>query len=511
VRGTARHSSPSGEVAAQSADGGAATQERTTLDERVKNLDEMNQMGYSMNMMTPLAPSPRTASPENGLARSYRRWGYGFYFLTFLRFFAGLLFAAFGFAAPALAQEMDHSQMGHDMPAGEHASHSAPEVYSVANLRPKSSEGSGTSRLPANEGGMHGLHIPAGKWMVMAHGSISTQYTDHSGPRGDDKLYSTSMVMVTGISEPSWGRIQLKSMMSLEPLMSNRGYPNLFATGETAGGNPLVDRQHPHDLFMELAGRVDINAGSGSLFLYGGPVGEPALGPSAFMHRGSAKLNPEPPITHHWFDSTHITYGVATAGYATRQVQLEASLFTGREPDERRWNIEKPRFDSWSVRATWTPSPRWALQASHGRLKTPEFAIHPGENEHRTTASVHFANGGLSAMLGFSAKNRDPGRTLTAWLAEANWDLDAHHTLFGRIENVKNDELFPEHTDPLHEVPFRVSKAQAGYAYRLHLAGPFGLALGGSVSAYDKPRALDAAYGKNPWGYTLFARISLGH
>jgi hypothetical protein len=454
------------------------------------------------------------------VARKHKGWGYDFYFLRFLRFFGWLLLAAFGFATPTLAQEMDHSQMGHDMAGMDH-SETALSDYEIcdqerAQVLPsfgpgQFAGGSGTSRVPAYDGHHIKNDDCKPEFEFTVHGSLSTQYTDHSGPRGDDKLYATSMIMLTGVSEPSWGRIQLKSMMSLEPLMSNRGYPNLFATGETAGGNPLVDRQHPHDLFMELAGRVDIKAGDGSIFLYGGPVGEPALGPSAFMHRGSAKLNPEPPITHHWFDSTHITYGVATAGYATRKLQLEASLFTGREPDEKRWNIEKPRFDSWSLRATWTPSPQWALQASHGRLKTPEFAIHPGENEHRTTASVHYAKGGLSAMLGFSAKNRDPGRTLTAWLAEANWDITDHHTLFGRIENVKNDELFPDHADPLHEVPFRVSKAQAGYAYRLHLTGPFGLALGGSVSGYDKPRALDAAYGKNPWGYTLFARISLGH
>ncbi len=464
---------------------------------------------------------------------------------------AFLTFLALAFATPSFAQEHDHSQMAH--PAGTHNSPAdcmarAPVIEGITweqcrttsphpsdlepsnaskwrsrtpclieglmaecYLKPALSEGSGSSRLPGDEGPMHGLHIMSGKWMLMTHGTIATQYTNHSGPRGDDKTYVTSMAMLTGERETGWGRIQLKSMFSLEPLMSNRGYPNLLATGETAGGQPLVDRQHPHDLFMELAGRVDINAGNGSLFLYGGPVGEPALGPAAFMHRGSARLNPEPPITHHWFDSTHITYGVATAGYATRKLQLEASLFTGREPDERRWNIEKPRFDSWSVRATWTPTPRWAAQVSHGFIKDPEFSTHPGENEHRTTASVHYADGNVSAMVAFAAKNRDPGRTLTAWLAEANWDISDHHTLFGRIENVRNDELFPDHVDPLHDEPFRVTKAQAGYAYRTPVSDSVSLALGGSVNAYAPPKSLDAAYGRHPWGYTLFMRLSLGH
>lgn len=388
------------------------------------------------------------------------------------------------------------------------------DLYATpVELAPPPAEGSGTSRLPANEGGHTGLHIDAGgDWMVMAHGYAWGVYSDQSGPRGGDKAYVQSMLMLSGEKDTGWGRIQLKSMMSLEPLMSNRGYPNLFATGETAGGQPLVDRQHPHDLFMELAGRIDVNVGSNGerIFLYGGPVGEPAIGPSAFMHRGSARYNPEAPITHHWFDSTHITYGVATLGFQNRQVQLETSLFTGREPDEKRWNIESPRFDSWSVRGTWTPTPDWALQVSHARLKEPE-AQHPGENEHRTTASVQYANGkGLSATAAFSAKNRDPGATLTAYLAEVNWDIDDHHTLFGRVENVKNDELFSDHSDPLHDVPFRVTKVQAGYAYRIPLTGPLNLALGGSVAAFDKPRALDAAYGKDPIGATVFARLSIG-
>jgi hypothetical protein len=404
---------------------------------------------------------------------------------------------------PAFAQEHDHSQMDDE-------THVMPNAF----LPIESADGSGTSRLPGKEGGMHGLHINAGNnWMLMLHGYAWGVHTDQSGPRGDSKTYVQSMAMLSAEKETSFGRIQLKSMLSAEPLMKNSGYPNLFATGETDGGEPLVDRQHPHDLFMELAARVDVNVGSGSLFLYGGPVGEPALGPSAFMHRGSAKLNPEAPITHHWFDSTHITYGVATAGIAMRKLQLEASLFTGREPDEKRWNIEKPRFDSWSVRATWNPSPKWALQASHGRLKQPEFLIHPDEDEHRSTASVHYASGrGLSAMLAFSSKNRDPGRTLNAFLAEANWDIDDHHTLFGRFENVKNDELFPDDLDPLHETPFRVSKFQLGYAYRLPLgSGPFNLAFGGSLSAFATPSALDGAYGKHPWGGALFVRLGLGH
>lgn len=371
--------------------------------------------------------------------------------------------------------------------------------------------GSGTARLPGAEGMMTGLHAETGGWMLMAHGYVWVAATDQPGPRGDSMAFTTSMAMLTGDRDLGGGaHLQLRSMLSLDPLMGPRGYPNLLTTGETAHGQPLVDRQHPHDLFMELAARIDVPiGGDDSLFVYGGPVAEPALGPSAFMHRGSAEYEPLAPITHHWFDSTHITYGVVTAGWGSPHVQLEASALRGREPDEHRWDIETPSLDSWSVRATWTPSPHWAIEASHGRLDSPE-ALHPEEDETRTIASVQYAAPALATTLAFSAKHRIDGWTLTAWLGEANWALTRHHTLFGRIENVANDELFPDPADPRHDRAYRVTRASLGYAYRL-LVGPFEMALGGAVDAYGKPAALDAAYGDAPLGYTLFAKLSLGH
>jgi hypothetical protein len=414
--------------------------------------------------------------------------------------------------AAALAQEHQHeasSEPGPE-PSPDQDSMAGMDMSHMADTH-MAGQGSGTSRLPPNETTGHGAMLGlGGDSMLMLHGFVWPIYTDQSGPRGDDKLFVSSMAMATLTAPFEGGKFTLTSMMSAEPLMKHGGYPNLFATGEEAYGLPLVDRQHPHDLFMELSGRLDLDVAQGTTaFLYGGPVGEPALGPSAFMHRASAKYNPEAPITHHWFDSTHITYGVVTAGIAAPRWQLEASAFRGREPDEFRWNIESPKLDSWSLRASFAPSPSWLLQASYGQIHAPE-ASHPGENEHRTTVSAHYNDGkGLAAMAAFSAKDHVPGPTLTAWLGEVNWDITRHHTLFGRIENVNNDELFPDHTDPLHDQAFRVTKFQAGYAYRLPL-GPLNLALGGTASAFAKPEALDAAYGKSPMGYTVFAKISLG-
>ena len=395
----------------------------------------------------------------------------------------------------AMMDMADHAGMMHEMPAEE---------------AENAVEGSGTALLPAAEGGMHGLHMMAGDWMVMAHGFVQLNYTDHKGPRGDDLAYSTSMLMVSGERDYGHVKLGLRTMLSLEPTMAARGYPNLLATGETADGEPLVDRQHPHDLFMEMAARVDVDVAPGhQLFLYGGPVGEPAIGPTAFMHRGSARWTPEPPIAHHWFDSTHITYGVVTAGMKARNWQIEASAFRGQEPDEDRWDIETPKLDSWSARLTLTPSPRWTAQVSHAFIKQPE-STHPGENERRTTASLNYSDGRLSAMLGFAAKDRVPGPTLTAWLAEATYELSPRHSLFARLESVDNDELVPDHHDPLHDRAFRVGKLQTGYAWHQKLGnGPAMLTLGGGVNLYRIPSALDRLYGSDPWGYTLFARLSL--
>jgi hypothetical protein len=399
-------------------------------------------------------------------------------------------------------------------PGAQHADDMAGMDMSGMNMPGMASgnavAGSGTSLLPSAQGAMHGLHVMTGGWMLMAHGYALGGYTAQSGPRGDSGAVAGSMAMFSAERDWSSGTtLAFHTMFSLDPVLGPRGYPDLFATGETAHGEPLVDRQHPHDFFMELTARVDVPLGGGVTgFLYGGPVGEPALGPSAFMMRRSSTYLPLAPIGHHWFDSTHISFGVVTGGIRTHTLQFEASGFRGREPDEQRWDLETPWLDSWSVRATWTPSPHWAVQLSHGRITAPE-ATHPGEDEARTTASVHYAGGGVSVMAGWALKDRLPGPALSAWLAEANWDLSKHHSLFGRVENVANDELFPDQGDPLHDQKFRVTRFEAGYAWRTPLGKVAELALGGSLAAYARPRALDPAYG-SPFGYTIFARLALG-
>lgn len=408
---------------------------------------------------------------------------------------------------PAEPTPQDHAAMGHGMP-GMDMDQPMPSMRMGGSDH--AAGGSGTSLLPQADGPARGVMLSHGDWMVMAHGYVWGVYTDQGGKRGSDEAFVESMAMLSATRDWGGTSLQLRAMGSLEPAMGQRGYPNLFASGETAHGTPLVDRQHPHDLFMELSARVDTEvAPDTKLFVYGGPVAEPALGPSAFMHRRSARYFALSPIAHHWFDSSHITYGVVTGGVQTGRVQLEGSWFNGREPDENRWDIDPIRLDSWSVRASWSPSDNWVAQVSTGHLKSPEVT-HQGEDEQRTTASLHYSNGPVSAMVAYAAKHRLPGPVLSAFTAEANWDLSRHHSLFGRVENVANDELFPDHEDPLHDRKFRMTRFEGGYAYRIPLAGQAELALGGSVAAYAKPSALDAAYGTAPVSYTLFARLALG-
>jgi len=430
-----------------------------------------------------------------------------------------LLGAAICAAAPsaALAQSMDNMP-GMTMPAAP----ATPDHHDMAGMSGMtmmgdgaSSPGSGSARLPANDR-MIGLHVMAGDWMLMLHGYAWASWTDQGGPRGSREAFVQSMAMIEASRPVADGvDLTLRSMLSADPLMGRRGYPDLFASGETAHGLALIDRQHPHDLLMELSGRIDVSAGRDSrFFVYGGLPGEPALGPSAFMHRGSARFDPEAPISHHWFDSTHISWGVVTAGYATRHWQVEASGFKGREPDEDRTNIETPRLDSWSVRATWNPTRAWSAEISYGALHSPE-ALHPEEDERRLIASVSYSAHGLDVTAGYARKAIRPGRVLPAWMLEGTYAITRRHAVFGRFENVLNTELFERDEQlgldpPLAGEPFRVSKFTAGYAYTLPLGKSFAVALGGAASAYAKSERLDSAYGRHPHSLTLFAKLMLG-
>jgi len=379
-----------------------------------------------------------------------------------------------------------------------------------------SREASGTAWQP-DSSPVYASMFHAGGWMGMAQGSATLAYTDQGGPRGDDMTFVQSMAMVMA-NRPvgDQGRFGVRAMVSLDPLMGRDGYPLLFATGETADGTiKLVDRQHPHDFFMELAVSYSHDLGDGqAVFLYAGLPGEPALGPPAFMHRASGLDNPEAPIGHHWFDSTHITWAVVTAGYSARTWKIEASAFKGREPDERRWDIETPKLDSWSVRAFWNPTANLSLQASTGFLNSPE-QLHPEEDEQRTTASATYnrplgPGGNWASTVAWSLKDIRPGPALHAFLAETALRWDDRHTIFARAEREEQAELF-EHGSPLHDEVVPVNKLSIGYQYEMPVTADLRLALGGLATAYAYPRRLEPFYGEDGIkSFMLYARISYG-
>jgi hypothetical protein len=443
-----------------------------------------------------------------------------------------------GAAADSAAAPHDSSSSGHDVSAMRHdmsamssdmpgmdmgAMSSMPALYgSYAMNR----EASGTSWQP-DLTPHRGLHLMPGSWSVMLHGFIEATANHQSGPRGDQSFYSTNMLMAVASHALGRGRLGLRAMAGLEPAtVGTAGYPLLLQSGETANGvTPLVDRQHPHDAVMELAGTYSITGERLSLFVYGGLPGEPALGPPVYMHRFSASGNPETPITHHWLDSTHITYGVVTLGATHGAFKLDGSAFRGREPDQNRWNIEAPKLDSWSVRASLNPVPALALQVSTGHLVSPE-QLEPAVDQDRTTASASWQSSGEhsewqttlawgrahnSAPTGASVVGASPGsggpRSLDAWLLESTLECGAS-TWFGRAETVQKDEL-ARAGDPLFGEVFQVTKLGLGYRIRVLRAAHVDLTLGAYGTASFTPEPLHAEYGGTPLSGELFARAAL--
>ncbi len=379
-------------------------------------------------------------------------------------------------------------------------------------------DGSGTSWLP-DTSPMYGTMSHIGSAQTMLHGYGYGVYTDQGGPRGQEKGYVSSQVMgMAWQTLKSGAKLGMRAMLSADPnTMGTAGYPLLFQTGETAYGKPLVGRQHPHDFVMELAFNaaqpIKINKG-GNLTVTGyfAPVGEPALGPTAFPHRPSAFDNPEAPLGHHWLDSTHITYGVGTVGLSTSAARLEGSIFTGREPDEHRFDWDKPRYDSYAGRLSVNPTRNLSAQISHGFLKSPE-AKEPDVNEQRTTASITYnasINGGQTnwqTTLAWGRKRlyeaSDPTRTTDDYLLESSY-LAPRHTIFGRVEKGDKDELFPGSTN--HD-KYAINKFTVGGVQNFAQGRRMELGAGASVSVYTFPGAIEPAYGSSPFSFNVFLRL----
>jgi hypothetical protein len=372
---------------------------------------------------------------------------------------------------------------------------------------PMSRDSSGTSWQPDLAPPMGRMTMTDG-WMLMTDARITGVADNQSGPRGDSDAFAEGMVMAMASRDLSSGdTLGLRAMLSPDPFMGRRGYPLLLQTGETADGiTPLLDRQHPHDLFMELAASYSRPfSSSDSVFIYAGYPGEPALGPSTFMRRISGLDDPEAPISHHWLDSTHITFGVVTAGWVHGDWKLEASQFTGREPDQFRFDFDPARFDSTSIRLSYNPDPHWSLQVSGGFIKSPE-QLTPTINEQRLTASATYytplANGAsLAATLAFGNKHLSDGTSESAGLIETEYKPSRPWTIFARGESLGSDELVPGNQVRT------ASKLGLGAIHDWDLADHFRLGLGALYDFDFAPSSPTASYGSNPHGTMVFVRL----
>jgi hypothetical protein len=416
---------------------------------------------------------------------------------------------------PTPNAEEHHQRATHDANgmAVPHQEHEMTMQSSINIADPMNRESSGTAWVPDSTP-MYGRMMMFGDDMLMLHGGIFPRYTNVSARRGDDRIDAPNWFMAM-YSHPFNESAQLggRLMMSLDPLTEQgRGYPLLFQSGESWHDQPLHDRQHPHDLFDELSLSYsqkfehDLSA-----FLYFGYPGEPALGPPTFMHRLSAMDNPDAPIGHHWQDSTHITFGVATAGVQWRNIKIEGSSFTGREPDEERYDFDRPRFDSFSGRISWNPIQNLALQVSHGYLKGPE-ALEPDVKQHRTTASAiynlplgHDINWSNSFVWGQN-DNTGEGKTQSL-LLESNYQR-GHDTVYGRWERVEKSghELVLRPVDLARIFP--VNAITLGYVRDLSHGDKIDIGLGGQFTLNVWPDGLDPYYGDGVgYGFQVFLRI----
>jgi hypothetical protein len=383
--------------------------------------------------------------------------------------------------------------------------------------------GSGTSWQP-DASPMRAAQHRLGGWDLMLHGVAFLQYDDQGSSRGDRQFGSVNWGMISASHVLAGGTLTLLGMGSAEPLtVTGRGYPLLLQSGEVYQGQPLHDRQHPHDLFMELAALYDHAVTRNlAVSLYVAPVGEPAIGPVAFPHRPSAANNLLAPLGHHWQDATHVSFGVITAGVYTRSIKLEGSIFNGREPDEIRTNFDYRgrSLDSYAGRLTVNPDEHWSLSGSYAYLASPE-QLDPSRSVHRIAASAMYGrefgtsgNWASTLLYGANRETGEPGLSNSV-LGETNIEMDSLNSIFGRAEFARKsagdlDVALPT-PDPADRPEFDVSEITLGYVRELasYRGGSLGIGVAGTLNVI--PQALQFVYGsRTPVGGVIFLRIRPG-
>jgi YtkA-like protein len=370
-------------------------------------------------------------------------------------------------------------------------------------------EASGTSWIPDSSPMFMKMLPKMGDYDVSLMGYFTLNYSSSGGARGDQRFYSNSMPMLMATRGTGGGVLGLNLMMSLDPIFNGEvGYPDLFQTGETAHGTPLVDHQHPHNLLSEVTASYSHPIGGGlGAFVYAGPIGEPSMGGPAFMHRPSGFEIPEAPISHHWFDSTHISSGVITAGLNNGKWQLEGSSFNGQEPPENRYWPQPISFNSASARLTFNPNRDLSFNTSYGFLYSPESTA-PGVDQHRLTAAAIWsrpmAHGdNLSTSLLFGRRMQQ-GTASDAYVLESTY-LTGPTSIFVRWENVDEDEL-----TGIPAGNYRVNKVLFGAVRNFARPGGYELGLGAYMGLYSFPASLDPFYGRSPVSLGVFLRLRTG-
>ncbi len=355
--------------------------------------------------------------------------------------------------------------------------------------------------------------------------------------RGADKLFSTNWIMPMAMHRiGAKGQLTVRGMFDLEPATISGGeYPELFQQGETVGGKAIVDGQHPHDAIMEVAALYDYRATEGSLVsLYVAPVGDPALGPTAYPHRLSASEHPIAALGHHQEDSTHIAFNVVTGAITYRWIRVEESGFHGAEPTEARWHFQPSpnghALDSYSTRVTLTPSANWTAQYSVGHLVAPE-ALSPQQNQQRQTASVMYnrplgAHHDTTSMPGMDMSTPATGNwsnTLlwgrtkavngtdveNSFLFESLLNFHRRNYAWTRVEVAgRSSELVA--TNPGGEFPDgHVQAYSLGYDRDIRIAPHLLAAPGAQITAYRAPDAFASVYGRHPFGAVAFVRFRI--
>lgn len=374
-------------------------------------------------------------------------------------------------------------------------------------------EASGTSWVP-DSSPIEGIHFMHKDWTLMIEGYSYLVFDKQAGPLGGKKVFDENMFMFMGHKKLDDNILGFRTMFSLEPLTIGKcGYPLLFQTGETCNGiTPLINRQHPHDLFMELAlTYTHLFNEDTSAFLYFGLPGEPALGPPVYIMRFASEYIPETPLGHHWLDSTHIVFGVITAGIVHKGLKFEISGFKGREPNQNRFDIEQPKIDSYSFRLSYNPNENWALQASYGFLKSPE-QLQPNTNIHRYTLSAIYNKEfnkctNWQTIFALGVNKNKPGHVLPAFLLDSTFEYNKKHLIFGRFETIVKDELFIK-PDPLAGKKFDINKFSFGYIYEFSTQN-IKWGMGGQLDSFVLPSQIDERYKINSLSYTIFLQMRL--